>query len=61
MSPFNFDYYKPESVEEALKLYSSEWKLGKKVVYFSGGTEVITFARGGKLTADTVIDLKGIP
>lgn len=61
MIPFNFDYYKPESVEEALKLYSSEWKLGKKVVYFSGGTEVITFARGGKLTADTVIDLKGIP
>ncbi|MGN7386521.1 FAD binding domain-containing protein [Sporosarcina sp. SAFN-015] len=61
MIPFNFDYYKPESVEEALKIYSNEWKLGKKVVYLSGGTEVITFARGGKLTVDTVIDLKGIP
>ena len=61
MIPFNFDYFKPDTVEEALKIYSSEWKLGKKVVYFSGGTEVITFARGGKMTADTVIDLKGIP
>lgn len=60
MIPFNFDYYKPETAEEALKIYSSEWKLGKKVVYFSGGTEVITFARGGKMTVDTVIDLKGI-
>lgn len=61
MIPFNFDYFKPDTVEEALKTYSSEWKLGKKVVYFSGGTEVITFSRGGKMTADTVIDLKGIP
>jgi len=61
MIPFTFDYYKPDTVEEALKVYLSEWKLGKKVVYFSGGTEVITFARGGKLTVDTVIDLKGIP
>ena len=61
MIPFDFDYFKPATAEEALKIYSSEWKLGKKVVYFSGGTEVITFARGGKLTADTVIDLKGIP
>ncbi|WP_339250155.1 FAD binding domain-containing protein [Sporosarcina sp. FSL W8-0480] len=61
MIPFIFEYFKPESIEEAIKTYTSEWKLGKKVVYFSGGTEVITFARGGKLTADTVIDLKGIP
>ncbi|MGG0668098.1 FAD binding domain-containing protein [Lederbergia citrisecunda] len=61
MIPFNFDYFKPETVDEALKTYTSEWKLGKKVVYFSGGTEVITFARGGKMTADTVIDVKGIP
>lgn len=61
MIPFNFEYFKPESIEEALKTYTSEWKLGKKVIFFSGGTEVITFARGGKLTADTVIDLKGIP
>ncbi|MFS0687771.1 FAD binding domain-containing protein [Sporosarcina sp. 179-K 8C2 HS] len=61
MIPFNFDYFKPETTEEALKIYSSEWKLGKKVIYLSGGTEVITFARGGKMTFDTVIDLKGIP
>ncbi|MCM3743116.1 FAD binding domain-containing protein [Sporosarcina luteola] len=61
MIPFNFDYFKPETLEEALKIYSSEWKLGKKVIYLSGGTEVITFARGGKMTFDSVIDLKGIP
>lgn len=61
MIPFNFDYIKPDTVEETLKTYSSEWKLGKKVVYFSGGTEIITFSRGGKMTADTLIDLKGIP
>lgn len=61
MIPFNFDYFKPDSIEEAIKTYTSEWKLGKKVVYFTGGTEVITFSRGGKMTADAVIDLKGIP
>lgn len=61
MIPFNFDYFKPDTVDEALQTYSSEWKLGKKVVYFSGGTEVITFSRGAKMTVDTVIDVKGIP
>ncbi|WP_336825094.1 FAD binding domain-containing protein [Sporosarcina sp. USHLN248] len=60
MIPFTFDYYKPESIEEAYKTFSSEWSLGKKVIFYSGGTEVITFARGGKLKADAVIDLKGI-
>ncbi|MDN4607615.1 FAD binding domain-containing protein [Sporosarcina highlanderae] len=61
MISFDFEYFKPESIDEAIKTFSSEWKLGKKVVYFSGGTEIITFSRGGKLTVDTVIDLKGIP
>ncbi|MEK3935998.1 FAD binding domain-containing protein [Sporosarcina sp. FSL W7-1349] len=61
MIPFNFEYFRPETIEEALDLYEAEWKLGKKVIFYSGGTEVITFARGGKLTMDVVIDLKGIP
>ena len=30
-------------------------------MFYSGGTEFITFARVNKLSADAVIDIKGIP
>ena len=40
--------------------YAIESEQGKKVVYYSGGTEFITFARVNKLNADVIIDIKGI-
>ncbi|MBS4219741.1 FAD binding domain-containing protein [Bacillus sp. FJAT-49711] len=61
MIPFDFDYYKPSTVEEALQIYETISGRNKKVVYYSGGTEFITFARTQDIYADAVIDIKGIP
>lgn len=60
MIPFDFEYYKPSSVAEAVDTYQSLSKQGKKVIYYSGGTEFITFSRINKMAADAVIDIKGI-
>ena len=61
MIPYDFDYYKPSSIQEALNLFVELNKTGKKPVYFSGGTEIITLGRLNLVTGDAVIDLKGIP
>ncbi|MBS4196929.1 FAD binding domain-containing protein [Lederbergia citri] len=60
MIPFDFSYYKPTTINEALQIYEKVSSQNKKPVYFSGGTEFITFARMNKVFADAVIDLKGI-
>lgn len=60
MIAFDFAYYKPETTTEAFEKYAIESEQGKKVVYYSGGTEFITFARVNKLNADVIIDIKGI-
>ncbi|KXH81743.1 xanthine dehydrogenase family protein subunit M [Sporosarcina sp. HYO08] len=61
MIPFNFDYYKPSTAYEAVATYQMAADAGKEVLYYSGGTEFITFARTNQLKADVVIDLKSIP
>lgn len=61
MISFDFDYYKPSSLDEAVETFNRVHKLGKKVMYYSGGTEIITFARVNAISADAVIDIKGIP
>jgi CO/xanthine dehydrogenase FAD-binding subunit len=58
---FNFDYYVPGNIGEAVRLFEQLKTHGKKPVYYSGGTEVITFARRDNLYTDAVIDLKGMP
>lgn len=58
---FDFEYYKPTSISEAVQTYKSVNDKGQTVMYFNGGTEFITFARTNQVTADAVIDLKGIP
>ncbi|WP_210468425.1 xanthine dehydrogenase family protein subunit M [Sporosarcina sp. 6E9] len=60
MIAFDFAYYKPETILEAFETYATENDQGKKVVYYAGGTEFITFARVNKLDANVVIDIKGI-
>ena len=60
MLPFNFDYYKPESIKEALELYQTLKVQGKTPLYYGGGTEIITLGRLNLVNADAVIDLKGI-
>lgn len=61
MIPFDFEYYKPETVEEAVKLYSDLKDRGKKPLYYGGGTEIISMARAFNIYTDAVIDIKGIP
>lgn len=54
-------YLKPTSIEEALEGFQQESASGKQPLWYSGGTEVITFLRKGTLSSDALIDLKGIP
>lgn len=61
MITFDFDYYRPESIAEALTVYREQTNQGKNVIYYSGGTEVIYLARRNELCFDAAIDLKEIP
>jgi CO/xanthine dehydrogenase FAD-binding subunit len=61
MIPFDFEYYKPDTIEEATKLFRSLMNQGKEPIYYGGGTEIITLARAFEIRTDAVIDIKGIP
>jgi CO/xanthine dehydrogenase FAD-binding subunit len=61
MIDFNFEYYKPNSIAEAVNIYEELSVKGKWPLYYSGGTEIITFARKNDLYTNAVIDIKGIP
>lgn len=61
MIPFDFDYYRPDSVSEAVDLFFRLAAQGKKPVYYGGGSELISMARVGNVTFGAVIDIKAIP
>lgn len=61
MIPFDFNYYRPATIEEAVALYMRLDQKGKWPLYWSGGTEIATFARLNQIYTEAVIDLKGIP
>lgn len=61
MIAVDFEYYKPGSLEEAVKLYAKLSENNKNPLYYSGGTEIITMARRSDISAKAVIDIKGIP
>ncbi|WP_144529174.1 FAD binding domain-containing protein [Peribacillus simplex] len=61
MLPYNFDYYKPQSIKEAIELYQLLKLQEKKPMYYGGGTEVLTLGRLNFIYTDAIIDLKGIP
>ncbi|MBH0334905.1 xanthine dehydrogenase, partial [Bacillus thuringiensis] len=61
MIPFDFEYYRPNSITEALQLYSKLYQEGKTPIYYNGGTEIITLGRLGNLSLKSVIDIKEIP
>ena len=60
MIPFEFDYYKPTSVREAVDLYQYLDQQGKQPMLISGGTELITLGRIDLVYTEAVIDLKGL-
>ena len=59
MISFDFSYYKPVSIEEAILLYQTLTSQGKKAMYYAGGTEIITGARMNQIVFDAVIDQIG--
>ncbi|MDR6226783.1 FAD binding domain-containing protein [Desmospora profundinema] len=61
MIPYDFEYYRPGSIEEATRLFHLLDKQGKQPVYYSGGTELITLGRVKRVVTGAVIDIKGIP
>lgn len=60
MIQFDFDYYRPQSVQDAVEIMRSYIDSGRTAVYYAGGTELVTNFRKGKAKADAVIDIKGI-
>ncbi len=61
MIPMKFDYYRPDTVSEAVKIYGQLDSEGKRPLYYGGGSEIISMARMNNLDMGAVIDLKGIP
>ncbi|WP_248926995.1 FAD binding domain-containing protein [Paenibacillus hamazuiensis] len=61
MISFDFEYYKPASVGDAVRLFQQADMQGKQPHYYSGGTEIISLARLDHLYTGAVIDIKAIP
>lgn len=60
MLPFDFDYYLPKNLKEAVELYRYLDQQGKQPMFFSGGTELITLGRIDLAYTEAVIDIKEI-
>ena len=58
----DFDYYRPNTIKEALGLFHTLSENKKSPLYFNGGTEFITFRRIETLYTEVkaVIDIKNI-
>ncbi len=61
MISYDFEYYLPLSIKDAVQLFQDLQKEGKEPIYFSGGTEIITLGRLNAVKAGAVIDIKRIP
>ena len=61
MISFDFDYYRPRTVEEAVGLFDELEAGGKSPLYYGGGTEIISMGRAGTIETGAVIDIKTIP
>jgi carbon-monoxide dehydrogenase medium subunit len=60
MLPFDFDFYKPTTMKEAVDLFQYLNQQGRQPLFISGGTELITLGRIDLVYTEAVIDLKGI-
>lgn len=60
MLPFDFEYYKPVTLKEAVELFQTLDRQGKQPMFFSGGTELITLGRIDFSYTEAVIDIKEI-
>lgn len=60
MIAFDFSYFRPDTLKEAVEIWSDLKSQGKTSVYYSGGSEIITMCRAGSIKPDAVIDIKNI-
>lgn len=60
MIPNKFEYYKVDTLEEAIQTFNELNSQGKNPKYYSGGTEIITMSRANNSPMGAVIDIKGI-
>lgn len=61
MISFDFAYYKPDTLAEAAQCYNNLIYEKQSVLYYGGGTEIISMARAESIKFDAVIDYKNIP
>jgi CO/xanthine dehydrogenase FAD-binding subunit len=61
MIPFDFDYCKAETIEEAVKAYAELKESKRAPLYYGGGTEIVTLCRKGQISPGALIDIKSIP
>jgi len=61
MIPFDFEYYQPSTVAEAIDAFTMLDEKGKDPVYYGGGSELISMARLGNRNFGAVVDIKEIP
>ncbi|MBB6446771.1 FAD binding domain-containing protein [Bacillus benzoevorans] len=60
MPHFDFDYYQPKTLQEAVELFRLEQQKGKQPMFISGGTELLTLGRLNLVYTEAAIDLKNI-
>jgi xanthine dehydrogenase molybdenum-binding subunit len=61
MIPFDFEYHRPVSIEEAVTTFARLDMAGKNPRYYGGGTELISMGRMNNLRFGAVVDIKNIP
>ncbi len=61
MLAYDFDYYLPDTWQEAVQIYDAVSKQGLKPYYYGGGTEIISMSRVFNVKPNAVIDIKSIP
>jgi CO/xanthine dehydrogenase FAD-binding subunit len=61
MIPFDFEYYRPDTIQEAVEVFQALLQQGKAPRYYSGGTEILSMARLSQLHTGAVVDIKRIP
>ena len=61
MITFEFTYYQPKNISEAVDLHRQLSSQAKQPLYYAGGTEILTLGRVNKVYTEAVIDLKHIP
>lgn len=61
MIPFDFEYYRPDSIKTAVDMFKNLARDNKQPLYYGGGTEIISMARMNNIFTGAVLDIKEIP